>query len=207
MWGGRISLRIGIISAAIATFFGLLLGLLSGYYGGVISFIILRFMDLLLAFPGILLALFIVATLGPNLDNVMIAIGISAIPSFTRVVHGCVLSAKEDDYVKAAIVIGCKHSRIIFKHILPNITAPVIVLCTLEVGSAIFGAASLSFIGLGAQPPIPEWGSMVSRGRYNLDLAMWISTFPGLAIASVVISINIIGDVLRDALDPFVRER
>ena len=207
MWGGRISLRIGIISAAIATFFGLMLGLLSGYYGGVISFIILRFMDLLLAFPGILLALFIVATLGPNLDNVMIAIGISAIPSFTRVVHGCVLSAKEDDYVKAAIVIGCKHSRIIFKHILPNITAPVIVLCTLEVGSAIFGAASLSFIGLGAQPPIPEWGSMVSRGRYNLDLAMWISTFPGLAIASVVISINIIGDVLRDALDPFVRER
>jgi len=207
LWGGRISLRVGIISAGISTIAGLILGLISGYFGGAVSFVILRFMDLLLAFPGVLLALFIVATLGPSLDNVMIAIGIAAIPSFTRVIHGCVLSAKEDDYIKAAVLIGCSHTRIIIRHVIPNIMAPVIVLCTLQVGNAIFGAASLSFIGLGAQPPIPEWGAMVSRGRYNLDLAMWISTFPGIAIALVVISINIIGDVLRDALDPFLRER
>ena len=207
IWGGRISLRVGLISAGIATLVGTLLGLISGYFGGAIGFGILRLVDLMLAFPGILLALVIVSTLGPSLDNVMIAIGVSAIPTFTRVVHGSVLSTREDDYVKAAILVGCPDWRIILRHVVPNVMAPVIVLSTLQIAGAIFGAASLSFIGLGAQPPTPEWGAMVSRGRYALRSAMWMSTFPGLAIATVVIAINIIGDALRDALDPYMRER
>ena len=202
IWGARISLRVGLISAGISTLAGLLLGLSSGYYGGALSFLILRLMDLLLAFPGVLLALVIVATLGPSLDNVMIAVGVSAIPTFTRVIHSSVLSIKDHDYVHSAIVVGCRDSRIITRHMIPNILAPVIVLSTLEVGSARLGAASLSVIGLGAQPPTPEWGAMCSRGRVSLRHAVWMSTFPGLAIALVVIAINMVGDALRDALDP-----
>ncbi len=207
VWGARLSLRIGLISSGIATLAGLALGLISGFYGGIVSFVILRAMDLLLAFPGVLLAIVIVAILGPGLENVMIAVGISAIPAFTRVVHGSALSVSQLDFVEAAHLIGGSKGRIIARHILPNILAPVIVLSTLQVAGAIFGAASLSFIGLGAQPPTPEWGAMVSRGRYNLRDAMWLSTFPGLAIAVVVIAINILGDGLRDALDPRMRVR
>ncbi len=207
IWGARLSLRIGLISSGIATLTGLVLGLISGFLGGVISFVILRAMDLLLAFPGVLLAIVIVAILGPGLENVMIAVGISAVPAFTRVVHSSALSIGQADFVEAARLIGGSRGRIIARHILPNILAPVIVLSTLQVASAIFGAASLSFIGLGAQPPTPEWGAMVSRGRYNLRDAMWLSTFPGLAIALVVIAINILGDGLRDALDPRMRIR
>ena len=207
IWGARLSLRIGLISSGIATLAGLVLGLLSGFLGGMVSFVILRAMDLLLAFPGVLLAIVIVAILGPGLENVMIAVGISAIPAFTRVVHGSSLAISQLDFVEAARLIGGSKGRIIARHILPNILAPVIVLSTLQVAGAIFGAASLSFIGLGAQPPTPEWGAMVSRGRYNLRDAMWLSTFPGLAIALVVIAINILGDGLRDALDPRMRVR
>lgn len=207
VWGARISLRVGLISAGISTIVGLMLGIMSGYYGGPLSFLILRLMDLLLAFPGVLLAVVIVATLGPGLDNVMIAVGISAIPRFTRVVHSAVLSVRQSDYVQSAVAIGGRDLRVMIRHILPNIMAPVIVLSTLQVAAAIFGAASLSFIGLGAQPPTPEWGAMVSRGRHSLRDAMWLSTFPGLAIALVVIAINIIGDALRDALDPRIREK
>lgn len=207
IWGARISLRVSIISAGISTIAGLCLGLLSGYYGGMLSFVILRVMDLLLAFPGILLALVIVAILGTGLENVMIAVGIAAIPTFTRVVHGTVLSLKENVYIEAAQVVGCRDMRIILRYIIPNILPPVIVLSTLQVASAIFATASLSFIGLGAQPPTSEWGAMVSRGRHALRSAMWMSTFPGLAIALVVIAINLIGDGLRDALDPRIRSR
>ncbi len=207
IWGARLSLRIGLISSGIATLAGLVLGMVSGFFGGLLSFIILRAMDLLLAFPGVLLAIVIVAVLGPGLENVMIAVGISAIPTFTRVVHSSSLSISQLDFVEAARLIGGSKGRIIIRHILPNILAPVIVLSTLQVAGAIFGAASLSFIGLGAQPPTPEWGAMVSRGRYNLRDAMWLSTFPGLAIAVVVIAINILGDGLRDALDPRMRIR
>lgn len=207
IWGGQLSLRVGLISAGIATSAGLMLGLVSGYYGGTVSFIILRLMDLLLAFPGILLSLVIVSILGRGLDQVMVAVGTAAIPTFTRVVHGSVLSAKTNDYVLSARVAGCSHLRIIVRHLLPNILAPVIVLCTLQVGSAIFAASSLSFIGLGAQPPSPEWGAMVSRGRHVLRDATWMSTFPGLAIATVVVAINIVGDGLREALDPHMRTR
>ncbi len=207
VWGARISLRVGLISSGISTIAGLILGLLSGFYGGVVSFVILRAMDLLLAFPGVLLAIVIVAILGASLENVMIAVGISAIPAFTRIVHGSALAQNQLDFVDAARLIGSSNGRIVIRHILPNILAPVIVLSTLQVASAIFGAASLSFIGLGAQPPTPEWGAMVSRGRYNLREAMWLSTFPGLAIALVVVAINILGDGLRDALDPRMQVR
>lgn len=202
IWGGRISLRVGLISATISVFGGLFLGLISGYFGGTISYLILRAMDLLLAFPGLLLALVIVGTLGPGLDNIMIAVGVGAIPIFTRVVYGSVLSIKENDFIDAARALGGSDQRIIIWHVIPNILAPVIVLFTLQVGAAIFSASSLSFIGLGAQPPSPEWGAMVSRGRHVLREAMWMTAFPGLAIASVILSINVLGDTLRDVLDP-----
>lgn len=205
IWGTRISLRVGVLSATISAVIGLLLGLLSGYFEGWLGFAILRLMDLLLAFPGILLALVVVAVLGPSLDNVMLAVGISGVPTFTRIVHGSVLSAKGNDYVEASKALGCGTTRIIFRHLLPNIMAPVVVLTTLQVGTAIFLTASLSFIGLGAQPPTPEWGTMVSRGRYALSDAMWMSTFPGLAVAVSVIALNILGDGLRDQLDPRMR--
>jgi peptide/nickel transport system permease protein len=207
LWGGRISLRVGLIAATISMVGGLALGLVSGYFGGRVSFLILRAMDLLLAFPGLLLALVIVGTLGPGLDNIMIAVGVGAIPIFTRVVHGSVLSVKQNDYIDAARALGSTDRRIIVRHVIPNIVAPVIVLYTLQMGAAIFAASSLSFIGLGAQPPSPEWGAMVSRGRHVLREAMWMTTFPGLAIAVVILSINVLGDAARDILDPRQRQR
>jgi peptide/nickel transport system permease protein len=202
LWGARISLRVGFVSAAISTVIGVLLGLISGFYEGVLGFLILRAMDLLLAFPGILLALAIVSILGSSIDNVMIAVGISAVPTFTRIVHGSVLSVKQNDYVEGARAIGCQDQAIFRRYIFPNVLAPVIILFTLQIGAAIFSASSLSFIGLGAQPPSPEWGAMVSRGRYALSTAFWMSAFPGVAIALVVIAINVLGDSLRDILDP-----
>ncbi len=203
--GSRISLRVGVLSAGISVVLGVLLGLVSGYVGGWLGFGILRAMDLLLAFPGLLLALVVVAILGPGLDNVMVAVGIGGVPMFTRVVHGTVLSTKGNDYVEASRGLGCGSGRIVFRHILPNITAPIIVLATLQVGTAIFLTSSLSFIGLGAQPPQPEWGAMVSRGRHALSHAMWMSTFPGIAVAMTVVALNVLGDGLRDLLDPRMR--
>jgi peptide/nickel transport system permease protein len=205
LWGGRISLRVGLISSSIALCGGAVLGLISGYFGGVISFVILRAIDLLLAFPGLLLALVIVGTLGAGLENIMIAVGIGSIPIFTRVIHGAVLSVKSNDYIDAARSLGSPDYRIIIFHVIPNVLAPIIVLFTLQTGAAIFSASSLSFIGLGAQPPSPEWGAMVSRGRHVLREAMWMTAFPGTAIAVVILSINILGDTLRDILDPHVR--
>jgi peptide/nickel transport system permease protein len=205
LWGGRISLRVGLISSSIALCGGVVLGLTSGYFGGVISFVILRLIDLLLAFPGLLLALVIVGTLGAGLENIMIAVGIGSIPIFTRVIHGAVLSVKSNDYIDAARSLGSPDYRIIIFHVIPNVLAPIIVLFTLQTGAAIFSASSLSFIGLGAQPPSPEWGAMVSRGRHVLREAMWMTAFPGTAIAIVILSINVLGDTLRDILDPHVR--
>jgi peptide/nickel transport system permease protein len=202
LWGGRVSLRVGFIAATISLLGGLVLGLLSGYFGGRLAFLILRAMDLLLAFPGLLLALVIVGTLGAGLENIMIAVGIGAVPIFTRIVYGAVLSVKGNDYVDAARALGATDARIIVRHVIPNVLAPVIVLFTLQMGAAIFSASSLSFIGLGAQPPSPEWGAMVARGRHVLREAMWMTTFPGIAIALVILSINVVGDTLRDVLDP-----
>jgi len=200
--GGRVSLRVGFIAATISAVGGTILGLLSGFFGGWLSALILRAMDLLLAFPGLLLALVIIGTLGPGLDNIMIAVGLGAIPIFTRIVHGAALQVRQNDYVDAARALGGRDARIIVRHVIPNVLAPIIVLFTLQMGAAIFSASSLSFIGLGAQPPSPEWGAMVSRGRHVLSEAMWMSTFPGLAIAIVILSINVLGDTFRDILDP-----
>ena len=207
IYGGRISLRVGFISAAIAMTLGLPLGLASGFYGGKVQTIILRAMDIMLAFPSLLLALIVVAILGKGVEQVMIAVGIANVPTFVRVVNSSVISTKENEYIMAGRLIGASDYRLITRHVLPNIVAPIIVMATLYVAGGILSASSLSFLGLGAQPPSPEWGAMISRGRQNLRLSPWMSTYPGLAISSIVISFNVIGDALRDALDPWIRAR
>lgn len=202
IYGGRISLMLGIISVILGAVPGTLLGLIAGYFGHKIDAVIMRFLDALLAFPGILLALVIIAAIGPSIQNVMIAVGISTLPQYARLTRGSVLSVKESPYVEAARVTGCSSWRIIFLHILPNCLAPLIVLSTLRIGNAILVGSGLSFLGLGAQPPTPEWGLMTSSGRVVLGKAWWISTFPGFSILSVVLAFNLIGDGLRSALDP-----
>jgi peptide/nickel transport system permease protein len=201
-WGGRVTLVVGLISVGIAATVGILLGLISGYYGRWIDSVIMRFIDILLAFPRILLALTIVGMLGPGLFNVMLAVGIASITGYARLVRGSVLSAKEETYVEAARVVGCRDARILSKHCLPNVVGPVIVLATLDVAAAILAASSLSFLGLGVQPPTAEWGYMLNEGRNYLRSAPWITFFPGMAIMLSVLSINMLGDGLRDALDP-----
>jgi len=205
--GARISLTIGLISVGIGAGLGIPAGLVAGWSTRWISSLIMRITDAMLALPGILLALAIVAVLGPGLNNAMIAVGIAAVPTYTRLIRSCVLSAKEHVYVDAARAIGCSTFRIVLRHILPNIMAPIIVVSTLGIGTAILSAASLSFLGLGAQPPTPEWGTIVSEGRDFLEVAWWISTFPSLAIMITVLSFNLMGDGLRDALDPRLRGR
>jgi ABC-type dipeptide/oligopeptide/nickel transport system permease subunit len=206
IFGTRISLRVGLIGVAIALSIGGVVGLYAGYHGGRFDVIVCMLVNIMLAFPGILLALSIVAVLGPGLENVMVAVGISSIPQFLRVVRSSVLSAKENVYIEAAKIAGCSNRRIIFRHILPNVVAPVIVLSTLWVGTAILIGASVSFLGLGVQPPTPEWGVMVSEGRNYLNSMWWLSTFPGLAIVLTVLAMNLLGDGLRDALDPRLKE-
>lgn len=200
--GAKYSFRLGFISVGIACFFGTILGLISGFYGGWTDSAVMRLIDVMLAFPGILLALVVVAVLGPSLTNAMIAVGIATIPSFTRLVRGSILSSKGYVYVEAARAIGCPDLRIVVRHLLPNIIAPIIVFSTLSIALAIITGSSLSFLGLGAQPPTPEWGAMLSTGRDYLRHQPWISTFPGLAIMVMVLAINLLGDGLRDALDP-----
>lgn len=200
--GTRLSFQVGSIAVTIALVGGVALGMLAGYYGRWVDATISMLIDIMLAFPGILLALAIVAILGPSLLNLMVAVGISAVPSYTRLVRGAVLATKSQTYVEAARVVGASDAVVMFKHILPNVLAPVIVLATLGVGGAILTGASLSFLGLGAKPPTPEWGAMLSAGRNYLALAWWITLFPGLAIMLTVVSINMLGDGLRDALDP-----
>ncbi len=205
IFGARISLSVGLISVGIAGAGGVALGLVSGFYGGRIEEVILRAMDLMLAFPGILLALAIVAVLGPGLFNVMVAVGLSDIPSFTRLTRGQTLAIREMDYVSGARAIGCPNGRVLWRYILPNVLPALIVLATLRVATAILTASGLSFLGLGAQPPTPEWGAMLALGRTFLRQAWWITTFPGLAIMVTVLGINMLGDGLRDALDPRLR--
>ena len=202
LYGTRISLPMGLISVGLALGISLVSGLLAGYYGGWTDAFVMRAVDVMLAFPGLLLALAIVATLGPSLENAMIAVGLSAAPTFIRVVRAGVLSAREFDYVEAARAVGAPDYIIMARHILPNIIAPVIVLATLGVASAMITGAALSFLGLGAKPPTPEWGAMLSEARNYLRLAPWTTTFPGLAIVVAALAINLLGDGLRDALDP-----
>lgn len=202
IYGTRLSLGVGIVSVTIGAFFGIILGLVSGYYGRWIDTIIMRFIDILLAFPGILLALAIVSALGASLVNVMIAIGIFSIPTFARIVRGSTLAAKKMEYIDAIRALGATDMKIIFVHILPNILSPIIVQGTLRLATAILSAAALSFLGMGAQPPSPEWGAMLSSGRDFLWNAPHVATFPGLAICFAVLGFNLLGDGLRDALDP-----
>ncbi len=200
--GAQLSLQIGIVAVTISTVLGVSAGLLAGYYGGLIDTLIMRLVDVLLAFPGILLALVIVAVLGADLVNAMIAVGIAAAPTFARVTRGAVLQTKSQLFVDAAVVAGCSSARIMVRHILPNVLGVIVVVATLGVAGAIISGAALSFLGLGAKQPTPEWGLLLSDGRNYLRQAWWITTFPGLAIMLTVLSINLVGDALRDALDP-----
>jgi len=201
LYGGRVSLLMGLVVVSIAGTIGVLLGVIAGYFRKIDIFI-MQCVDVLLALPSLLLAIVIVAILGVGLTNAMIAVAIAVIPSFVRVVRGSVLSVRESEYVEAARALGVKNHKIIFKHILPNIASPIIILATLEFGSAILAAAALSFLGLGAQPPNPEWGALVYVGKSFLSQAWWMTVFPGLCIMLVVLGFNLLGDGLRDALDP-----
>ncbi|ABW18894.1 ABC transporter permease [Alkaliphilus oremlandii] len=202
IYGSRISLQVGFIAVGISAIIGGALGSIAGYYGGRLDNFIMRAMDILLAIPSILLAISIVAALGPGLQNVMIAVGIGSIPSYARIVRASVLSIRDQEFVEAARAVGANDFRIITKHILPNAMAPIIVQATLGVAGAILSAAGLSFIGLGIQPPTPEWGAMLSSGREYLRDNWYVATFPGLAIMITIFALNLLGDGLRDALDP-----
>jgi peptide/nickel transport system permease protein len=205
IYGARISILIGLISVSISLVPGTLLGLVAGYFGGRIDSLIMRLMDMLLAFPAILLAIFITAILEPNLTNTMIAVGIVYIPHYARIVRSSVLSLKEQLFVQAISHLGGSHSRILARHILPNTMPPIIVYATLGMGTAVLQAAALGFLGLGAQPPQPEWGAMLSEGRQYVQIAPHVAAFPGAAILVLVLGFNLFGDGLRDALDPSLR--
>ena len=202
IYGAQISLRIGLLCITIALSGGTTLGLLSGYRGGATDAAIMRVMDVMLAFPSILLAIAIVAVIGPGIDNVMIAVSIVLIPQYARLVRGQVLTVREMAYVEAARALGASDTRIVLRSVLPNCAAPLIVQTSLCLAIAILDAAGLSFLGLGAQPPTPEWGAMLNSGRELLLKAPWVMTFPGLAIFTVALGLNLFGDGLRDALDP-----
>jgi len=206
VYGSRVSLIVGISSVAFSVVLGGILGALAGYYGGKIDNIIMRIMDVFLAIPSILLAICIVAALGGNMVNLIIAIGISYIPSFARVVRASVLGVKDEEFVESAKAIGATDKTIIFREIIPNCMAPIIVQATLSVAGAILSTAGLSFIGLGIAPPEPEWGSMLAGGRIYIRDAVHITLFPGLAIVITILALNLLGDGLRDALDPRLKQ-
>ena len=202
IFGSRISLRIGLISISVALLAGSAIGLVAGYRGGIIDALSMRFMDILLAFPSILLAIAIVAIIGPGIENVMIAVSIVMVPQFARLLRASALSVREMAYIEATRALGSGDLRLMLRGVLPNCLAPLIVQSTLSLGTAMLDAAGLSFLGLGAQPPTPEWGSMLSGGRELLLKAPWVMAFPGMAIFIVVLGLNLLGDGLRDALDP-----
>ncbi len=202
IYGARISLQVGIFAVSLSMCIGGLLGAVAGYYGGRIDDVIMRFMDILLSIPQILLAVTIAAALGPGLLNLTIAVGIANIPSFARIVRGSVLSIVGQEYIEAAHCMGASDAWIIARHILPNCSAPIIVQATLRVAGAILAAAALSFLGLGIQPPTPEWGGMLSAARGFVRDYSYMTIFPGLAIMVTIMALNFLGDGLRDAMDP-----
>lgn len=206
IYGMSITLYVGFTSVIIGLVIGVPLGIVSGYYGGRLDNFIMRIMDVLLAFPGILLALAIVSVLGASIQNVIIAVGIFSIPAFARIVRGSTLSVKKLEYVDAVRALGATDFRIIFRHILPNVMSPIIVQATLRIATAVLTAAGLSFLGLGAQPPDPEWGAMLSEGRAYMYDAWHVAFFPGVMIVLVVLAFNIFGDGIRDALDPKMKQ-
>jgi peptide/nickel transport system permease protein len=202
IWGTRASLLAGVVSVCISVAFGVPIGMLAGYLGGWADALISRLTDAMLACPFLILAIALAAFLGPSLTNAMIAIGISATPVFIRLTRAQVLAAKSEDYVEAARALGNPHLRIALRHISPNILAPLIVQATLAIAAAVIAEASLSFLGLGQQPPAPSWGSMLNTARNYVDQAPWMAIWPGLSIFLLVLSFNLLGDGLRDALDP-----
>jgi len=204
--GARVSLQVAILAVAISLIFGSLLGLIAGMIGGFTDSFVMRLMDIMLAFPYVLLAIALVAAMGPGLRNTMIAIGIVYIPNYARVARSVSLSLREEDYVLAARCTGVRRSRILFGHILPNGLSPIVVLATLSMGTAVLDAAALGFLGLGQQPPFPEWGKMlVDSLQFILSGSWWVMLFPGIAIMLTVLGFNLLGDGLRDALDPRLR--
>lgn len=205
--GARLSLLIGFISVLVGASVGIPLGMISGFFGGKTDIVIMRLIDVMLAFPSILLAVCIVAILGPSLENAMVAIGVVSIPQYARVVRASVLSEKEREYVTADVAMGRKKMPILFRAILPNIFSPLLVIATLSFAGAVLEAAGLSFIGLGAQPPTPEWGALLFEGKTYVYNAPWLIMFPGLAILFTVIGFNLFGDALRDVFDPKSMQR
>ncbi len=206
IYGGRISLAVGFLGTLLGLAIGIVVGLVAGYYGGWVDSLAMRLLDIQLAFPGLLLAITIVAVLGVGMENVIIAIGIFSVPSFARILRGSILSLKEQDFVMAARASGATDRRLMYVHLLPNTVAPILILATLRLGTAILTAASLSFLGLGIRPPSPEWGAMLSDGRQFIQLAPHVTIFPGLAILIIMLALNLLGDGLRDALDPKLRK-
>lgn len=206
IYGSRVSLKVGFLAVGISLFVGLLLGSIAGYYGRILDSVICALVDIALAFPMTLLAIAIIAILGPGLFNVCLAIALSSWGSFARIARGQFLSLKNQEFVEAARILGYSDARIIFRHILPNSLAPLVVLTTLEVPKAIIVEATLSFLGLGIQPPLPSWGSIMSSGRSFLFHAPWITIFPGVMIILIVMGFNLLGDALRDSLDPRLRD-
>lgn len=217
--GAQISMLIGLTTVAIGLLLGVPLGLIAGYYRGAVDGVIMRIMDILLAFPSVLLAIFLVSFLGPTLSAIaiselvpggllaaMIAVGLTSVPTYARLVRGSTLTVVEDDFVVAAKAAGSRDIRVIVRHVLPNVSAPILVQSSLQIASAILAAAALGFLGLGAPPNIPEWGTMLQKGRNFVFSAPHLMTFPGLAIALVVLGFNLLGDGLRDALDPRLKQ-
>jgi ABC-type dipeptide/oligopeptide/nickel transport system permease subunit len=207
IFGARLSLIIGFISVLVGAGIGIPFGMISGYLGGIADVVIMRVLDLMLSFPSVLLAVCIVAILGPSLENAMIAIGIVAVPTYARVVRGSVLAEKEREYVTADVAMGRRSHNILFRAILPNVMGPLLVTATLNFASAVLEAAGLSFIGLGAQPPTPEWGALLFEGKAYVFNALWLILFPGFAILLTVVGVNLFGDALRDVFDPKALER
>jgi peptide/nickel transport system permease protein len=206
IYGARISLQIQIVSVSIALVMGTLLGMIGGYYGGRLDHLLMRLMDILLAFPGIFLAISIIAVLGPGLTNLMLAAGIYSIPQFARIVRGSILSLKEKEFIEAARAVGENDLNILFRYLLPNSMAPIIIQTTLRMATVLLTASGLSFLGLGVQPPTAEWGAMLSNARAYLITAPHVAMVPGLAIMLVVMGFNLFGDGLRDSLDPRLKD-
>jgi len=206
IWGAQISLKVGFVATGIAIVIGTILGAVAGYYGGLIDASIMRFVDIMLCFPTFFLILAVIAFLEPSIWNIMIVIGVTGWMGVTRLVRADFISLKERDFVQAARAIGASDARIIFLHILPNAFASILVAATLGIAAAILTESALSFLGIGVQPPTPSWGNILTAGKDNIDIAWWLSLFPGLAILITVVGYNLLGEGIRDAIDPRLRK-
>ena len=206
IWGTRVSLVIGVMAVTVSMIIGVIIGLIGGYYGGLLDEVLMRMMDIIFSIPALLLAIALIAVTGPSIRNIIIVVGIVRIPRFARIIHGSVLSIKEKEFVEAARSISKSDIGIMFQHILPNCIAPLTVEASLSVATAIITESALSFLGLGVRPPTPSWGQMIADGRSELFTAPWIVLFPGLAIILTVLGYNLLGDGLRDALDPRLKQ-